>query len=306
MDWTQIYDPFGSPLLSTAVAAVPIVVLLGLIVMGVSAPRAAICGLLSALAVAIGAFGMPMQAALAAAAHGACFGLMPIGWIVFSAVFLFQLNVRAGQFEVVKRSVAAISPDRRMQALLIAFSFGTFIEGVAGFGTPVAISSALLIGLGFSPLYASGLALLANTSPVAFGGLGTPISVLASTSGLDVLPLCQMAGRQLPLFSLIVPAWLVAVMSGWRGVVGCWPAILVCGASFGGIQFVLSNFHGPTLVDVVGGLGSLACLTLFLKVWQPKEVWRFPDEVAEPAIAAADAATEMNAPASHAPMAQCL
>ena len=246
MDWVQIYDPLGAAWLSTLMAAAPIVVLLGLLVIGQPAPRAAVVGLAVALAVAIGGFGMPAGAAWAAAAYGACFGLLPIGWIVLAAVFLFHLTVRSGQFEVVKRSVAAISPDRRMQALLIAFSFGTFVEGAAGFGTPVAISAALLIGLGFSPLYAAGLALLANTSPVAFGALGTPIITLAEISGLDEMALSQMAGRQLPFFSLIVPAWLVATMSGWRGVVGCWPAILVCGGSFAGIQFVTANFHGPS------------------------------------------------------------
>jgi lactate permease len=279
MEWVQVYDPLSSPWLSTLLAAAPIVVLLGLLVAGQSAPRAAIAGLGVALAVAIVGFGMPMSAALVSAGYGACFGLLPIGWIVLAAVFLFHLTVRAGQFEIVKHSVAAISPDRRMQALLIAFSFGTFVEGAAGFGTPVAISAALLIGLGFSPLYAAGLALLANTSPVAFGALGTPITTLARISGLDEMALSQMAGRQLPLFSLIVPGWLVATMSGWRGVVGCLPAILVCGGSFAGIQYFTSNYHGPTLVDVVGGLGSLVCLTVFLRFWQPKEVWRFPDEV---------------------------
>jgi lactate permease len=283
MDWVQIYDPLGSPWLSTAVAAAPIVVLLGLLVAGQSAPRAAAVGLAVALGVAILAFGMPTEAALASAVYGAGFGLLPIGWIVLSAVFLFHLTVRAGQFEVVKHSVAAISPDRRMQALLIAFSFGSFVEGAAGFGTPVAISAALLIGLGFSPLYAAGLALLANTSPVAFGALGTPITTLAKISGLDEMALSQMAGRQLPLFSLIVPAWLVATMSGWRGMIGCWPAIVVCGGSFASIQFVAANFHGPTLVDVLGGLGSLAALAVFLRFWQPKEIWRFADEPPEDA-----------------------
>jgi lactate permease len=221
---------------------------------------------------------MPPDMAFASAGYGALFGLLPIGWIVLSAVFLFHLTVRAGQFEIVKRSVAALSPDRRMQALLIAFSFGSFIEGAAGFGTPVAISAALLIGLGFSPLYAAGLALLANTSPVAFGALGTPIITLAKVSGLNEMALSQMAGRQLPLFSLIVPAWLVVTMSGWRGLATCWPAVLVCGGSFASIQFVLANFHGPTLVDVVGGLGSLVILAAFLRFWQPRDVWRFPDE----------------------------
>jgi lactate permease len=283
MDWVQVYDPFGSPWLSTLMAAGPIVVLLGLLVIGQSAPRAAVAGLAVALAVAVLGYGMPTTAAVSAAAYGACFGLLPIGWIVLAAVFLFHLTVHSGQFEVVKHSVAAVSPDRRMQALLIAFSFGTFVEGAAGFGTPVAISAALLIGLGFSPLYAAGLALLANTSPVAFGALGTPITTLAKISGLDEMALSQMAGRQLPFFSLIVPAWLVATMSGWRGVVGCWPAILVCGGSFATIQFLAANFHGPTLVDVVGGLGSLIALAVFLRYWQPKEVWRFPDEPPEPA-----------------------
>jgi lactate permease len=278
MHWVQVYDPLGSVWLSTLMAAAPIVVLLGLLVIGQSAPRAAVAGLIVALVVAVAGFGMPTPAALAAAGYGGCFGLLPIGWIVLSAVFLFHLTVRAGQFEVVKHSVAAVSPDRRMQALLIAFSFGTFVEGAAGFGTPVTISAALMIGLGFSPLYAAGLALIANTSPVAFGALGTPITTLAKISGIDEMMLSQMAGRQLPFFSVIVPAWLVATMSGWRGVLGCWPAILVCGGSFAGIQFLTSNFHGPTLVDVVGGLGSLATLAVFLRFWQPKEIWRFPDE----------------------------
>ncbi len=278
MDWVQVYDPLGSAWLSTLLAAAPIVVLLGLLVIGQSAPRAAVAGLLVALTVAVFGFGMPGSAAAASAVYGALFGMLPIGWIVLSAVFLFHLTVRTGQFEVVKHSVAAISPDRRMQALLIAFSFGTFVEGAAGFGTPVAISAALMIGLGFSPLYAAGLALIANTSPVAFGALGTPITTLAKISGIDEMLLSQMAGRQLPFFSLIVPAWLVATMAGWRGVVGAWPAILVCGGSFAGIQFLTANFHGPTLVDVVGGLGSLLSLAVFLRFWQPREVWRFPDE----------------------------
>ena len=217
MEWVQVYDPLGWPLVSALVAALPIVLLLGLLVCGWSAPRAAGVGLGTALAVAVLFFGMPASAALAAAGYGACFGLLPIGWIVLAAVFLFHLTVRAGQFEVLKRSVSAISPDRRMQALLIAFSFGAFLEGAAGFGTPVAISAALMIGIGFSPLYAAGLALLANTAPVAFGALGTPIITLAKVSGLDEMALSQMAGRQLPLFSLLIPAWLVALMSRLEG-----------------------------------------------------------------------------------------
>ena len=288
MQWTQNYDPLGNFLLSALVAAAPIAVLLGLLLCGFSAPRAAIAGLITALLVSIAVFGMPGDAALAAAGFGACFGLLPIGWIVFSAVFLYHLTVRSGQFEVVKRSVAAISPDRRVQALLIAFSFGAFLEGAAGFGTPVAISAALLIGLRFDPLYAAGLALIANTSPVAFGALGTPIITLAKVAGLPGVDpadshtaemlLSQMAGRQLPVFSLIIPAWIVWVMSGWQGLKGCWPAVLVCGGSFAAIQFVTSNYHGPTLVDVLGGVGSLLATTVLLRFWQPKEIWRFPGE----------------------------
>jgi lactate permease len=278
MAWVQNYDPLGSAALSTTAAGLPIVVLLGLLVWGVSAPRAALAGLVAALGVAIGVFRMPTSAALAAAAYGGCYGLVPIGWIVLAAVFLYHLTVRSGQFDVVKRSVTAISPDRRMQALLIAFSFGTFLEGAAGFGTPVAISAALLIGLGFSPLYAAGLALLANTSPVAFGALGTPIIMLAKVSGINEMALSQMAGRQLTLFSLVIPFWLVAVLSGWKGVKGCWPAILVCGGSFAAIQFCTSNFLGPTLVNVLGGVGSMLALAVFLRFWRPKEVWRFAEE----------------------------
>jgi lactate permease len=278
MDWVQVYDPLGSPLWSTVLATLPIFILLGLLAAGLDAAKSALAGLITALVVAIWGFGMPATAACASAGYGACFGLLPIGWIVVTAVFLFHLTVRSGQFEIVKRSVAALSPDRRVQALLIAFCFGTFIEGAAGFGTPVAICAALMIGLGFSPLYAAGLALIANTSPVAFGALGTPIITLAKVSGLDEMALCQTAGRQLPFFSLIIPAWLVAVMSGWRGVVGCWPAIAVCGGTFASLQFIMANYHGATLVDVVGGLGSLFVLAVMLRFWQPKEIWRFPEE----------------------------
>ncbi|MGC4003068.1 MAG: L-lactate permease [Pirellulales bacterium] len=232
-------------------------------------------GLGVALTVAVLGYGMPTSAACGAAFYGAAFGLLPIGWIVVAAVCLFQLTVRSGQFDIVKRSVVALSPDRRIQALLIAFSFGSFLEGAAGFGTPVAISAALLIGIGFSPLYAAGLALLANTAPVAFGALGTPIVTLAKVSGLDEMQLSRVAGRQLPFFSLLVPFWLVAVMSGWRGVRGCWPAIVVSGGSFAGLQFVMADRHGPVLVDVVAGIGSMLALTAFLRVWRPRDILAF-------------------------------
>jgi lactate permease len=216
---------------------------------------------------------------LAAAGNGAAFGLFPIGWIVVAAIFLYSLTVETGQFEIVKHSVTALSDDRRIQALLIAFSFGAFVEGAAGFGTPVAISAALLMGAGFRPLQAAGLALLANTSPVAFGALGTPILTLANVTELDAGKLSAMAGRQLPFFSLIVPVWLVWVMAGWRATVAIWPALLVCGGSFALVQFLTANMHGPWLVDVAGGIVSLVCLALFLRIWQPRQTWHFPDEI---------------------------
>src|SRR5262245_47299887 len=279
MLWTQVYDPLGSPGFSTLVAALPIVLLLGSLgLLGWSAPRAAALGLAGALGVAIFVYGMPWQMAVAAAVDGAAFGLFPIGWIVLAAIFLYSLTVETGQFEIVKSSVVSLSADRRLQALLIAFSFGAFVEGAAGFGTPVAISAALMIGTGFSPLHAAGLALIANTSPVAFGALGTPITTLAAVTQLNEMKLGAMAGRQLPLFSLIVPAWLVWTMSGWRGVRGVWPAILVSGGSFALVQFWVSNWFGPRLVDVAGGLVSLVLLALFLRFWRPAETWHFADE----------------------------
>jgi lactate permease len=308
MHWTQNYDPFASPVLSTLVAAIPVVLLLGLLATGrVHAPMAALLGLLAAMTAAVVAFA-PVEAAeaggmvewskavIAAALHGAAFGLFPIGWIVLAAIFLYALTVETGQFEVVKHSVMSLSDDRRVQALLIAFCFGAFVEGAAGFGTPVAISAALLMGAGFKPLHAAGLALIANTSPVAFGALGTPVTTLAKVTLPAGVPfeewemrISQMAGRQLPFFSLIVPAWLVWTMAGWRGVVGVWPALLVCGGSFAAVQYYVSNFIGPALVDVAGGLISLVALALFLKIWQPRDNWRFADEVgdaAQPAGAA--------------------
>jgi lactate permease len=278
MQWTQVYDPLGQPLLSSLVAGAPIAVLLGLLLWGVSAPRAAAAGLAVALAVALLMFRMPVSAALAAIGYGGCFGLMPIGWIVLPALFLFHLTVRSGQFEVLKQSITAVSPDRRMQALLIAFCFGTLLEGAAGFGMPVAICAALMIGIGFSPLVAAAMALLANTAPVAFGSLGIPIITLAKYSGLDEMALSQMAGRQLTVFSLIIPAWLVVMMSGWRGLRGCWPAVLICGVSYSSVQFVMSNYHGPMLVSVMGGLSSMVAMVLLLRFWQPREIWRFPEE----------------------------
>src|SRR5262245_47325099 len=292
MTWTQNYDPFGSALLSPLAAAIPVVLLLGLLASGrVTAPAAALAGLAAALLVAIFGFAPSEVTALdgpgrlawagtmsAAAGYGALFGLLPIGWIVLNAVFLYNLTLKAGAFETVKRSVLALSDDRRIQALLIAFSFGAFLEGAAGFGTPVAVSAALLVGAGFRPLPAAGLALLANTAPVAFGALGTPITTLARVTGLDELKLSAMAGRQLPFFSVLVPAWLVWAMAGWRGVLGVWPAIAVCGGSFAVVQFLVSNFHGPWLVDVVAGVVSMVSLAVLLRYWRPRQTWRFPND----------------------------
>ena len=279
MVWTQVYNPTGSVLLSTLLAAGPVVVLLGsLAFLGWSAPKAAAAGWIAAFAVAVGVFGMPLPAAVAATGYGTFFGLFPIGWIVLSAVFLYVLTVDSGEFEIVKASVVALSPDQRIQALLIAFSFGAFIEGAAGFGTPVAISAALLIGTGFPPLYAGGMALIANTAPVAFGGLGTPLITLAKVTGLPEMQLSAMAGRQLPLFSLIIPAWMVCTMSGWKGMRGVLPAALVCGGTFAVVQFLISNYLGPSLTDVAGGLASMGALAALLKFWQPREVWRFPEK----------------------------
>jgi lactate permease len=277
MAWVQLYDPLGNAWLSTLAAALPILFLLGtLAILEWKAQWAALTGLASALAVSVIVYGMPVGTAFATAVYGACYGLFPIGWIILNAVFLYSLTVETGQFEIVKGSVASLSADRRVQALLIAFSFGAFIEGAAGFGTPVAITAALLMGLGFTPLYSAGLSLIANTAPVAYGAIGTPILTLAAVTGISPQLLSAMAGRQLPIVSLIVPAWLVVTMSGWSGLRGAWPAVLVCGGSFAIVQFLWSNFVGPELVDIMGGLISLGCLAIFCTWWKPATVWDFP------------------------------
>lgn len=272
MPWIQAYDPLGHAWLSTLVAALPIVLLLvALAVFEWRAHIAALAAVTAALAVAVLVYGMPLSSALAAAAFGAAYGLLPIGWIVLAAVFLYNLTVESGQFDVVKHSIGHLSNDRRVQALLVAFSFGAFIEGAAGFGTPVAICSALLMGLGFKPLHAAGLSLIANTAPVAFGAIGTPILTLAAVTGLDARTLGMMAGRQLPFVALIVPAWIVVTMSGWRGLRGAWPAVLVCGASFAVVQFLWSNLVGPELVDIAAGIASIGALATFCRLWQPTD-----------------------------------
>ena len=275
MVWEHTYNPLGSPILSTLVAAMPLVVLLGLLAFAKwSGMRAAVAGLAAAILIAVGVFGMPADAAVAAAAHGAVFGLFPIGWIIVTAMFLYRLCVEAGALDVMKRSVMGLSADHRLQALLIAFSFGAFLEGAAGFGAPVAISAALMVGAGFPALEAACLALLANTAPVAFGALGTPIITLAKVTGLDERAISAMAGHQLPLFSLIVPAWMVCMMAGWRGLAGVWPAVLVCGGTFATVQYAMATFVGAALVDVVGGVASLVALAAFLHWWKPASVWR--------------------------------
>jgi lactate permease len=279
MPWIQIYDPLGNAWLSTLAAALPIVLLLvTLAVLEWRAHWAALAGLSTALLISVVVYGMPVSAAAATAVYGAAYGLLPIGWIILNAVFLYNLTVRTGQFEIVKASVARLSSDRRIQALLVAFSFGAFIEGAAGFGTPVAITAALLMGLGFTPLYSAGLSLIANTAPVAYGAIGTPILTLGAVTGISPSVLSAMAGRQLPIVSVIVPAWLVVTMSGWRGLWGVWPAVLVSGGSFAIVQFLWSNFVGPELVDIVGGLISLAALAIFCTWWRPSEAWDFPGE----------------------------
>jgi lactate permease len=273
--WAQGYDPFGNPVLSTLAAAVPVVVLLGSIAfLKLKAHVAALLGIASSLIIAIFAFGMPTGMAARAAAFGAAYGLMPIGWIVLNVIFLYRLTHQRGQFQILQESIAAITPDRRLQLLLIAFGFGAFFEGAAGFGTPVAVTGAMLIGLGFSPLAASGLSLIANTAPVAFGALGTPVIALSSVTGLDLHELSGMVGRQLPFFSVIVPFWLIAAFAGWRGMMQVWPAILVTGVTFAIPQYLVSNFHGPWLVDIVAALCSMGALTLFLRVWRPATIWR--------------------------------
>jgi lactate permease len=279
MPWPQVYDPFGSPVASTLVAMLPLVVLLGLLAgAGWPASWSAAAGLAAALAIAVGVVGMPLDAALAAALHGAAFGLFPIGWIILSAMFLYRLSVEAGALDVMKRSVTGLSADHRLQALLIAFSFGAFLEGAAGFGAPVAITAALLVGAGFPALEAACVALLANTAPVAFGALGTPIVTLAKVTGLDEHAISMLAGRQLPFFSLLVPAWMVVMMAGWRGLAGAWPAVLVCGGSFALLQFIMANEVGASLVDVVAGAGSLLVTAAFLRRWRPREIWRHGGE----------------------------
>jgi lactate permease len=275
--WNQVYNPLGNAALSTIVAAIPVVTLLVLIASGkVKAHIAAIIAVILTNLIAIFIFTMPAGMSIRASLLGIVAGFFPIGWIVLNVIFLYQITVATGQFELLKRAVGGVTEDRRLQLLLIAFSFGAFFEGASGFGTPVAITGSVLIGLGFSPLAASGLSLIANTAPVAYGALGTPIQGLASVTGLDPYILGAMVGRQLPVFSLIVPFWVVWAFAGWRGMKEIWPAILVTGLSFAIPQFVISNYINPWIVDIGASLISMGCLILFLKVWQPRQLWLSP------------------------------
>jgi lactate permease len=275
--WNQVYNPFGNATLSTIAAAIPVVTLLVLIASGkVKAHIAAIVALILANIIAIFVFTMPVGMSIRASLLGVVSGFFPIGWIVLNVIFLYRITVATGRFELLQRAIGGVTEDRRLQLLLIAFSFGAFFEGASGFGTPVAVTGAVLIGLGFSPLAASGLSLIANTAPVAYGALGTPIQGLATVTGLDPYTLGAMVGRQLPLFSLIVPFWVVWAFAGWKGMKDIWPAILVTGVSFAVPQFVISNYINPWIVDIGASLISMGCLILFLKVWQPRQLWLSP------------------------------
>src|SRR6266436_2290744 len=287
MTWSQVYDPLSNAVLSTALAALPILVLLGSLgVLRIKAHYAALLGLGTSIIVAVAVFRMPTGMILASAAYGSAYGLFPIGWIVLNVIFLYQLTNECGLFARLRESITGLTEDRRLQLLLVAFSFGAFIEGACGFGTPVAVTGAILIGLGFSPLSASGLSLIANTAPVAFGALGAPLIGLQGVTGLDLKELSAMVGRQLPFFSLIVPYWLIWAFAGFRGMIEIWPAILVAGISFAIPQLLVSNFHGPWLVDVVAAIVSMASLSLFLRFWQPKRIWKFEAERLNPATEA--------------------
>ena len=272
--WQQVYDPLGSFALSTIAAGIPVAVLLAaLAFFHMKAHLAAGLALAVGIAVAAFVFGMPVAMAGKSAGYGIAAGLFPIGWIVLNIIFLHRLTTLNGYFKALQNSISGVTEDRRLQLLLVAFCFGAFFEGAAGFGTPVAVTGAILIGLGFSPLAASGLALIANTAPVAYGALGSPVIALASVSGLDLLSVSAMIGRQLPFFSLLVPFWLIWAFAGFRGMREIWPAILVAGVSFAVPQFLVSNYHGPWLVDVIASIVSMGTLTLFLKVWKPRKIW---------------------------------
>jgi L-lactate transport len=279
--WQQIYNPLGNLWLSALVAAIPIIFFfVALTVFRMKGHVAGTITVVLSLAVAILSYGMPVDMALASAGYGFFYGLFPIAWIIVCAVFLYKVTVKTGQFDIIRASVVSLTEDQRLQMLLVGFAFGAFLEGAAGFGAPVAITAALLVGLGFNPLYAAGLCLITNTAPVAFGAMGIPIIVAGQVTGIDAFKIGQMAGRQLPLLSVLVPFWVIMIMDGWRGVRETWPAILVCGLSFAITQFLTANFVGPELPDITSALVSLISLSIFLKFWKPKRIFRFDDKQA--------------------------
>jgi len=280
MPWPQNYNPLGHALVSTMVAALPVVVLLGAIAwLRIRIHFAALLGLAVALLVALLGYRMPVKLAALTAVYGGLFGLFPIGWIILNVLFVYHLTVKRGHFEVLRVSLAAVAPDARIQLILIAFALGAFIEGVAGFGAPVAITGAILIQLGFKPLHASVMALIANTAPVAFGSMGIPVITISQVTGMDLFALSKMVGRQLPFFSLIVPFWVVAAYSGWRGMLGVWPAALTAGVAFAIPQFLVSNFYGPSLVDTISGACSIVAVVVLLRFWKPREPVMQPGDV---------------------------
>jgi len=272
--WAQGYDPLGGWWLSTLCAALPVVVLLGtLAIFRMKAHYSAFLGLITALAIAAAVFHMPVKMASIAAIYGACYGLFPIGWIILNVIFLYRMTLETGRFKVLQQSMTGITQDCRLQLLLIAFSFGAFFEGASGFGTPVAVTAAILIGLDFKPLQASGLSLIANTAPVAYGALATPIVALAAVTGYSEVALGAQVGRILPFFSVLVPFWLIWAYAGYKGMKEIWPAVAVAGITFAVPQYLISNYNGPWLTDIIAALCSMACLILFLRIWQPKQIW---------------------------------
>ncbi len=284
MPWNQIIDPFNNIIVSALIASIPVIIIFWSLLKKVKGYITSLLTLAGAIIIAFFAYHMPFKLIMLSTLHGALYGLFPICWIIISAVFLFNITVKSGQFEVIKDFMASITPDRRLQALFIAFSFGSFLEGAAGFGAPVAISGAMLVGLGFNPLYAAGICLIANTAPVAFGSVGTPILMASRMSDIPELAISQMVGRTLPLLSLMIPFYLIVIMSGFKKSMEVLPAILVCGLSFSIVQWFTSNYMGPMLPDVLAGLASIFSLLLLLKFWKPKSIWRFSDEPDNPIV----------------------
>ena len=276
--WQQVYDPIGNIWLSSLIAALPILFFFyALIKLKLKGYIAATITVGIALLVALFFYKMPADRAFASVIYGFFYGLWPIAWIIIAAVFVYKISVKTGQFDIIRSSILSITPDQRLQMLIVGFCFGALLEGRAGFGAPVAITAALLVGLGFNPLYAAGLCLIVNTAPVAFGAMGIPIIVAGQVTGLDSFEIGQMVGRQLPFLTIIVLFWIMAIMDGWRGIKETWPAVVVAGGSFAVAQYLSSNFIGPELPDIISSLVSLVCLTLFLRVWQPKRIFRFND-----------------------------